>query len=156
MTRLNLPSSMLRMALLPALLFLTGCGDGNPTVAKGVIVKGKVLRDGKPLEVPNREIGLGRVELLLISPNANNELESALASPDGTFEFLGPGKGVAPGSYKLVVLQQDKGFQSDMLEGAFSEAKTPIQVTIPADKIGGSHDLGTIELKTYLDQASGS
>lgn len=147
---------ILRWACLTCLLAWTGCGDGNPPVQKGVVVKGKIVRDGKPLEVPNRDIGLGRVELLLIMPGTGGELESALAEPDGTFVFMGPGKGVAAGSYKLVVLQQDKGFQSDMLEGAFSEANTPIQVTIPQDKLGDTHDLGTIDLATYLKPAAGS
>lgn len=132
-----------------------GC-SGNPPVDQGVIVKGKLVNDGKPLEVPNREIGLGRVELQLIAPGAGGELEAAEALPDGSFEFLGPGKGVKPGEYKLVVLQQDKGFGSDMLEGKFNEVNSPIKVSVPADKLGATHDLGVVDLKTYLGQASGS
>lgn len=132
-----------------------GCGDGNPPVPAGVVVKGKVLRDGKTLDVPNREIGVGRVELQLIpATGPTGDVEIALANADGTFEFLGPGKGVKAGAYKLVVLQQDQGFQSDALEGAFNATRTPIQVTIPADK--GVHDLGTIDLQQYLGQAPGA
>jgi len=164
MIRTTVTPGSLRLLLVLSLLAWMGCGDGNPAVPRGVIAKGTIVRNGKPLEVPNREIGLGRVELRLISstapmgnsPDAQGDFESALAQVDGSFEFLGPGKGVAPGTYKLVVLQQDQGPQSDQLQGAFDRANTPIQVTIPQEMVGQTHDLGTIDLETYLRQADGS
>jgi hypothetical protein len=33
-----------------------------------------------------------------------------------------------------------------MLRGAFSDAKSPIEVDVPADKVGGTHDMGKIDL----------
>jgi hypothetical protein len=60
--------------------------------------------------------------------------------------MLGPGAGISPGKYKLAVLQHDQGPGSDLLKGAFSRDKTPIRIEIPPAKLGGTHDLGVIDL----------
>lgn len=135
-------------------LLATGCGGGY-TPDTGVIVTGKIVKGGKPLEVPNRDIGLGNVEVLVVplDPTAESaEPFSDLAQEDGSFRILGKGRGVSPGKYRLAVHQQDQGFGSDMLQGAFSETKSPIEIDVPADKVGGTLDLGVID----LDQAGQS
>lgn len=133
--------------LLLAVLFLPGCGDRYKP-KDGVIVTGKVVKGGKPLDVPHRDVGLGSVEVVLI-PVANvagGQQEMALANEDGSFRMAGPGAGISPGKYKLAVLQHDQGPGSDMLKGAFAPAKTPITVEVPQAKLGGTHDLGVIDL----------
>jgi hypothetical protein len=66
-----------------------------------------------------------------------------------SFEIFGLGIGVPPGSYKLAVYHRDKGFDSDALEGAFSEENTPIKVQVPEAKVGGRFDLEVIDLNTF-------
>jgi hypothetical protein len=132
---------------LVAALFLLGCGDGYKP-KDGVTVTGKVVKGGKPLDVPHRDVGLGSVEVLLVpAGNATGATqESSLAKEDGSVRMEGPGRGITPGKYKLAVLQHDKGPGSDMLKGAFSPDKTPITVEIPEARLGKTHDLGVIDL----------
>jgi hypothetical protein len=113
---------------------------------EGVVVKGKVVKGGKTLDVPNREVGLGRVVVYLV-PLGGGEAKdapSALADAQGNFQVQGAGRGIPPGKYRVSVLQQDKGPESDLLKGEFSQTKSPVEVEIPAK--GGTHDLGTIDL----------
>lgn len=130
-------------------VLLAGCG-GAQTGPKGVTVTGTIVKDGKPLDVPNREAGLGNVLVSLVplgpSPKA---AEHALAGKDGSFKILGPGRGIPPGKYRLAVQQQDRGPGSDMLKGRFSEKSSPVEVEIPADKLDGAHDLGPIDLGKF-------
>jgi hypothetical protein len=142
-------SKTLRAGVVAAIaLVVAGCGGGY-TPKKGVVVKGTVLKAGQPLQVPRRDIGLGGVEVQLVptGPAADSRgVEVALAAENGSFELRGAGSGIPPGKYKLAVLQHDKGPGSDILKGAFSPAKTPITVEVPEDKLGGTHDLGVIDL----------
>ncbi len=142
--------SVLRLsAVLGSLcLVLAGCGRGH-TSPKGVIVTGTILQDGKALDVPNREAGLGNVLISLVPLGQSQPrpmVEHAMAAKDGTFKVVGPGQGVPPGKYRLSVQQQDRGPGSDMLKGAFSEKASPIEIDVPADKVGGTHSLGEIDL----------
>lgn len=134
---------------------LAGCTSGYKP-PEGVTVTGVILLDGKPLEVPNRQAGLGNVEVILVPQGelatAGAEPFSDLAKEDGSFNIAGPGDGIKPGKYKLVVHQQDKGYGSDMLQGEFSETNSPIEVEVPASKSGGKHDLGKVDLATYRKQ----
>jgi hypothetical protein len=77
------------------------------------------------------------------------EVESALAEEDGSFQLVGAGRGIKPGQYKLAVLQQNQGYGSDMLKGAFSAQNTPIEITVPEDQMGDTFDLGVVELDEY-------
>lgn len=137
-----------------------GCGQGY-SPQDGVIVTGRILQGGSPLDVPNREVALGVVEVLLV-PLPGNEsatvlpIESTLVAVDGSFRLEGPGRGIKPGRYMLVVYQRDKGPGSDMLKGAFSEERSPIEVEIPSDRVGGKHDLGNIELNDYAPASPAS
>lgn len=125
-----------------------GCGEPKIGDA-GVKVRGKVVKGGAPLEVPRRDIGLGSVELHLIPADPNLEPQVALVAEDGSFEIVGAGQGIAPGSYKLAVYQQNEGPGSDLLKGKFSKETSPISITVPEDKVGGELDLGTIELNDH-------
>lgn len=121
-----------------------GCDMGPP---KGVIVKGKVLKGGQVMPVTRPDIHLGMVEVHLVSSEGNAEgPERALAAEDGSFTFPGLGKGVKAGKYRLSVYHRENGPPGDSLNGVFSDEKSPITVTVPTDKLGGTLDLGTIDL----------
>ena len=66
-----------------------------------------------------------------------------------SFEFVGAGQGITPGTYKVAVYQQNEGPGSDLLKGKFSTAKSPISIEVPSDKVGEDHDLGTIDLDDH-------
>ena len=142
-----------RFLLAMAILACTGC-DGGYSPPDGVIVTGKVVKGGSPLDVPNREVALGVVELVLVPLSVGEDdaalpIESTPVAADGSFRLEGPGNGMKPGRYKLAVYQRDRGYGSDLLAGSFSEQNSPIEVEVPADEIGGKHDLGVIELNDY-------
>jgi len=141
----------LRVCVVAAVgLVIAGC-DGGYTPKEGVTVKGSILKGGQPLQVPRRDIGLGSVEVQLVpagSAAGSGSLETAMVAEDGSFEFRGAGRGMSPGKYKVAVYQHDKGMASDALNGAFSNVNTPIEVEIPQDKVGDTHDLGVIDLDT--------
>ena len=40
--------------------------------------------------------------------------------------------------------------QGDKLEGKLSETNTKIEVDVPQDKVGGTHDVGTIDIAEHL------
>ena len=130
-------------------LILSGCGGYKPKA--GVTVKGSIVKGGQPLQVPRRDIGLGSVEVQLVPAGEikGGGLETAMVAESGAFEMQGAGRGVMPGKYKVVVLQHDRGQASDALNGAFAKGQTPIEVEIPEDKVGSTHDLGVIDLEKY-------
>ncbi len=133
------------MILLLAALLAAGCDGYKPP--KGVVVTGKVVKDGKPLEVPRRDVGLGSVEVRIVPMGDETQkrgIETSHAEKDGTFKIVGAGRGVPPGKYRVAVLHQNQGFGSDALNGAFSDTKSPIEIEVP--KSGGSFDVGTLEL----------
>lgn len=131
---------------------LAGCSSGYQP-PKGVTVVGVIVKDDKPLVVPNREVGLGSVEIILVpqaeAVAAGAEPFSTQAAEDGSFSVIGPGQGIMPGKYRLAVYQRDQGPSSDQLNGEFSEANSPIEVDVPASKAGGKHDLGKLDLATF-------
>jgi hypothetical protein len=111
------------------------------------------------LEVPHREVALGSVEVQLVpaglatlAPGEETtlQIENTSADADGNFEIVAGGRGVPPGQYRLAVYQHDRGYDSDRLAGAFSAKKTPIEIDVPEDKLGGSLDVGTIDLNDHL------
>ena len=141
-----------RLTQLTLVIALAGMaiGCGEPKIGDaGVKIRGKVVKGGEALQVPRRDIGLGSVELHLVPSDPSVEPQVALVEEDGSFEIVGAGQGIKPGSYKLAVLQQDQGPGSDLLKGKFSIAKTPIVIDVPSDKVGGEFDLGTIELDDH-------
>jgi hypothetical protein len=154
-----MPHRMVRaVVVLLLILACLGCGGSGYKVPQGVVVRGKLLKGGVALTVPGSEVGVGWVEVQLIPATeigrsgdqgdvAVVSAELTWAKPDGSFEFVGAGKGVKPGAYRLAVYQRAQGPDTDQLNGVFSKENTPITVEVP-ETIGGSHDLGTIDLET--------
>ena len=100
------------------------------------------------MELKNAEIGVETLEIAVVPADDRNaaNTEYALASPDGSFRVEGPGRGVAPGKYRLAVFHRNDGVMSDGLNGAFSEKSSPIEFEISEDQVGGEFDLKTIDL----------
>ncbi len=127
----------------------SGCG-GGPTTPGGIIVKGRLLNNGKPMELLRPEAGVGMLQVTLIPSDGRLGQEGTLADKDGRFEIRGPGNGVPPGGYKLAVRHWKNGMGTkDELDGRFTEEKTPIVVDVPGALIGKTHDLGDLELSSY-------
>ena len=143
------------LCMVATLCLLAGCSGGY-TPPEGVTITGVLVKGDKPLDVPNRQVGLGIVELILIpqaeAKAAGAESFTTVVAEDGSFSVIGPGQGIMPGKYRIAVYQRDQGPGTDMLQGAFSETNSPIEVDIPAAKSGGKHDLGKIDLDTYGKQ----
>jgi hypothetical protein len=130
-----------------ALLVMGGCGGYTPPA--GLMVKGKILKGGKPLEVTRPDVGLGCVEVRLVPLDdaaKTHGAESCLTERDGSFSLIGGGKGVSPGKYRVAIFQFKEGYGNDELKGAFSDTQSTIEVVVPADRKGGPIDLGTIDL----------
>ncbi len=138
--------SLLCLLLVLPLSLLAGCGgaSGDPFV----VVKGTILHGGQPMPMERADVGLGSVQLTLV-PVGAGDADYANAAEDGTFEFFGAGEGVPPGEYRLAVVHNKSGPGADELKGMFSEDKSPITVSVPADKAGGTHDLGAIDLSDH-------
>lgn len=148
------------------MLLAAGCGgDDMPVVEEGVIVKGRILSDGKTLVDRNAPPGTGSGQVSLVPADQSaKETEQkgypmTMINEDGTFVFEGAGKGVPPGKYRLIVAGPDaSGVPADAtvsedagpITKAFSVAKSPIEVTIPDNLVGKEHDLGTIDLAKYM------
>jgi hypothetical protein len=136
-------------SLVALLALVVGCGDSK--TPQGVILKGRLVYQGKPMELVRPDIGLGMVEIQLIpAPGTKGADENSRADKDGKFEIRGPGKGIPAGTYKLAVRHWKEGMgKKDELEGRFEREKTPILIEVPAKATGGTHDLGEIELSKY-------
>jgi len=132
------------------LILLAGCGSRYVTPV-GAKITGKIVKGGQPLQVPGRESGTGYVEVNIspADPAQVGQLPdtSAFTEADGGF-LIEYERGLPPGKYKLAVYQRDQGGDSDQLQGKFSKQNTPIKVDIDTSKVGGSVDLGTIDLDT--------
>ncbi len=147
---------MRRLAILAVIAVafgVVGCDKGYSPDA-GVIVKGKIVKGGNPLVVTGREVGIGKVEVKLVPVDAGLESSSDNAKEDGTFSIVFAGKGVKPGKYKLAVAQIDK--MVDVLNGAFNDQATTINVDVPSNLIGKTLDLGTIDLDSPPAAAGGA
>ena len=91
------------------------------------------------------------VQITLIPSDGRLGQEGTLADKDGRFEIRGPGNGVPPGGYKLAVRHWKNGLGTkDELEERFTAENTPIVVEVPAKSVGKTHDLGDMELSTYI------
>lgn len=138
-------TSLCLLLVFPLVITTTGCDD---SVSKGVIVRGKLVKGGAPLKSARPDVGLGWVQIEL-HPPAGSNISMEMTKPnevDGSFEFLGPGQGIPPGNYQMVVYHYEQGPPNDSLQGKFAPGVTPLKVDIPADKVGGTHDLGTLDL----------
>lgn len=132
--------------LLSATFFIAGCsGDATP---KGVTVKGKLNRGGQVLKpIGPAAPGASKVEVIFYPSDPNAAFEQGLADLEtGEFTLMGAGRGIKPGAYKVGVFIRGASFDSDELNGKFNQQNTPITVTIPEDKVGGTYDLPPIDI----------
>jgi hypothetical protein len=138
---------------------LLGCGGGLP-VEQGVIVKGKVLQDGQPLNVGGgADMPPGMEEEppfeMALVPEGGGEAHlrgmyyGEYSASDGTVVFTGPGKGIPPGNYVLTVTGTDSmpgDALGDPFQGKFLVETSPFTVIVPPDKIGEEYDFGEFDL----------
>lgn len=115
---------------------LAGCGGGGP---RRVIVKGRVMEGGKPLELKGDEFKAGAVgvEVTFYPVDAAGKVDAGKQSygtrvrEDGTFVLDGElGKGIPVGKYKAALAFRDTMYRSpkgqgDRWEGKFALDKTP-------------------------------
>jgi hypothetical protein len=129
-----------------AIASIVGCSSEK--VEKGVIVKGSVNQGGQVLRPSGSQApGASKVEVIFYPNDPNGVAEQGVADPNtGEFSLVGAGRGIRPGTYKVGVFVRGAGWDSDDLQGKFNQQNTPITVTIPADKVGGTHDLGAIDI----------
>jgi hypothetical protein len=110
--------------VLLCLLPLTACS--KPAGPQMVACQGTLLKDGKPLEVAQREIGVGQVKIDFIPADATGPTPQsfgATVDPKGNFSVPG---GMTPGKYKVAVYQWDPYPNVDKLQGAFAPDKTSL------------------------------
>lgn len=137
--------------MIAVFLMTTGCGPKEEYGTKGVILRGRIVRDAEPLPLDRPDVGLGVVDLILVHENQNQPIDYASAGADGKFEFLGDGQGVQPGNYRLAVRHFKTGPGNDELGGKLNAANAKIPVNIPQDKVGKAFDMSDIELNDYLN-----
>lgn len=134
-----------------SLVMLSGCGESYSPDA-GVIVTGKVVQGGAPVPVPPTDDGYDGVEVQFFGADPNNltlATSGATCDAAGNFEIAYAGEGIPPGKYKVAIFVRKGGPETDMLEGKLANGVTTIEFDIPADKVGGKHDVGTIDIATY-------
>ena len=142
------------LGLMLVLSLVAGCGEEEYKAPDGVILKGRIVKSGRPLKLNRPDIGLGMVELMLL-PSDAGESESGSVDANGMFEFRGPGNGVPAGRYKLAIYHWQEGpGTTDELGGQFGESVTPVEIEVPADKVGDTHNLGTIELNRFKTKSA--
>ncbi len=117
-------NASLFLALHSVVIFFAGCGGPAGTVT--VKCEGTLLKDGQPLQVDKREIGVGQVTLEFIPvADTGPAPQTYGAQADAAGKFSLPG-GIPPGKYKVAVHQWDPYPDADKLQGAFAKEKTPL------------------------------
>lgn len=100
-------------------LLLIGCGGSGE-----VEVSGKLTKGGEPLQVSEN----GDVQITFAQIDGGTQTgHQFLASPDDSGQYS---VNVAPGEYKVAVVQLDPYPDNDKLEGKFNQENTPIKKTI--------------------------
>jgi hypothetical protein len=148
-------SRSISLWLAGGILLLSGCGESY-SPDDGVIVTGKIVQNGAPVPVTPTPEGDGvEVQIFGASPT-DMTLATTGASCDatGAFEITHEGNGVPPGKYKVAVFVRqggNEGDKPDKLEGKLDTANTKIEIDVPKEKLGGKHDVGTIDIATYMN-----
>lgn len=127
------------------LILIFSGGSASEEEPKATI-RGTLTQGGEPLQTADEEAGSGSVEVIFYSIQNASESPSAGAEgplhmtgstrvqPDGTFEVNGSDEeGISPGLYRIVVRHWDPYPDVDRLDGAFSEARSPIKIEITGD-----------------------
>ncbi len=105
-----------------------GCGGGGE---RTVAVRGKVTDNGWPLQVADRDLGLGMVLVQFYGigddGQQSTDPEEAEVDAEGNFEVAGrAGSGIPPGKYRIAVRQWDPYETVDRLNGRFDEENSQI------------------------------
>jgi hypothetical protein len=143
---------------LALMLLIAGCGDFKPE--KGVTVTGKAVKGGAPFIPPKSDNGMAGALIALVptgDPNAKREGSSCRVKPDGTFKIVGAGAGIQPGKYN-VFFTELAGPPGGGPPGGGPPGAPPggsgapmggrpiKEIDIPANKLGGSFDLGDVDI----------
>jgi hypothetical protein len=143
---------LLASAGLIGMTIVAGCGD-DYTPAKGVIVTGKLLQNGQPVSVaPTPEHYNGPDVIFFAATPGDAQLADANAYPDaaGNFRVEYEGYGIPPGRYKVAVVVRQGGPETDVLLGRLGRETTTIEVEVPKEKLGGTHDMGVLDIAEHL------
>jgi hypothetical protein len=132
------------LLILMSLLLLTGCG---PSVPKGVIVTGKFTKGGAPVAPAADGTGVPLVTIFSVTKAEDGSSTGGQAPTDatGAFRIEAGGRGVPPGKYR-VQLSGESEPGIPLFENKYGGENFVKEVEVPADKLGGEFDLGTIEL----------
>jgi hypothetical protein len=147
------------LGLLAWMVLCLGCGGSLP-VEQGVVVKGKVLQGGQPINLaggdmpPGMEESTG-FEVALVPEGGGEEHLRGMyygeySTDDGSVVFRGPGQGIPPGSYVLTVAGADAmpgDTIGDPFQGKFLTETSPFKIEVPPGKIGDEHDFGELDLQ---------
>ncbi len=157
---------------LTTICIAVGCSGTKPIpVEQGVVVRGKVLKGGKPIvaQAPENIPGYDEMELVEISlvPLEGGAEEHPAGDYYGDYDtktgdilFNGLGEGVPAGRYTLIVSlvnempasddpdeALDGDAESDAFGGKFDAENSPFTITVPKDKVGGEFSFGTLDLE---------
>jgi len=144
-----------RLVLVVSLFLVAGCG---PSVPRGVIVKGKVTKGGAPLKLEGQsDASPTSIDLTLVSttpnPDGSSSGSQGQLDANGEFRFAAAGKGVPPGKYQIL-MTGNSGPGGDAFGGAFNPPNFLKEFEVPADKVGGEFDVGTIEIDDLPPRAA--
>ncbi len=157
---------VIRIAVVLAICgVLAGCGERGP---RRVIVKGRVVEGGKPLQLAGDQFKAGAVQVevtfypLDSAGNVDQSKRAYQASlrEDGSFVQDGEtGKGIPVGKYKVALAYRDMMYrtptgQGDRWEGKFSLAKTPFTFDIQDASQEIVIDIGSAATKAPAEQAT--
>jgi hypothetical protein len=144
---------------LAGLIAAAGCNRSQKLpVEQGVIVKAKIVQSGKPLKakddsgIPGYE-SIQPFQITLVPQGSEGHQRGEYIGTydeSGTVRFVGPGKGIPPGVYKMVIVgtvgTPGEAGSEDPLGGRYTLQNTPLQFTITVEHLGKEQDLGTIDL----------
>jgi hypothetical protein len=150
----RLRSVTILTALALATGFLAGCGKDNAALGPRVKPKGRILKNGLPLqytESPNTRLPPGDPGMQVIfikvgTSDAGTEIPARIVDPrEGTFDLAGEdGNGIPPGKYRIAVILAPVG-GTDVFKGKFDRTNSKIErelkgnedVVIDVDKPNG-------------------
>ncbi len=117
-----------------AFVVFSGCSRGPS--GTGIVVKGTLLQNGKPLQPAPKEDDTVTIQFLPPDPKNNpGETVARYNHADGTFEIKGPvDAGVVPGDYRVSVSFSRYEGGDDVFNDQFSQEKSTLKYTVTSDK----------------------
>jgi hypothetical protein len=146
---MNTLSRVATRALLALIVSLAGCSNANKADTGRVVIRGKLVDNGKPFALDASKVPLPKgttmppgvsassaLQVVFISAETKEQF-AATTNPDtGTFEVTGTdGKGIVPGRYKIALTGRI-GFGPDTPD-YFGGKYTPDNTTILRDVKAG-------------------